>query len=121
MTEELKNRRNNGNEFERHAQTALTALVVLLLAGLVTKIFKIDNTQTEQLIELRALQFQVQAVADAQSGGSGYIEREISRVDFALNTIWPRLRVHDENLTLLKREIEALCNCDIQLNDPEKF
>jgi len=122
MTEEKSRWQEGGtNAFERHAQTALTALIVLLLTGVVTFIFKIDSNQTEQLIEIRALQFQVQAIANAQKGGNGYIEREIARVDFALNSIWPRLRSVQENLEILKREVEVTHNKNIELNDPEKF
>lgn len=35
--------------------------------------------------------------------------------------IWPRLRVHGENVSTLKRYIETLCNCDIELKTPERF
>jgi len=38
----------------------------------------------------------------------------------SLRTIWPRLRVHGENISLLKREIEAAHpDLDIELNAPE--
>jgi uncharacterized membrane protein len=110
------------NAFERHAQTALTSLVVLLLAGVVGLIFKINDDQVQQLIELRTLQFQVQQIATAQHTGNGYAEREVKRLDFNLNTIWPRLRAQTENLEILKRAVEATHpGLNIDLNDPEKF
>jgi len=110
------------NAFERHAQTALTSLVVLLLAGVVGLIFKINDDQVQQLIELRTLQFQVQQIATAQHTGNGYAEREVKRLDFNLNTIWPRLRAQTENLEILKRAVEATHpGLNIDLNDAEKF
>ena len=34
---------------------------------------------------------------------------------------WPRLRAHGENVQILKREIEKICKCVINLKVPEKF
>jgi hypothetical protein len=110
------------NAFERHAQTALTSLVVLLLSGLIVFIFRISDKQTEMLIEQRTLQFQIQAIADAQKGGNGAMAREIERLDYAINGLWPRTRTHSENIEILKHHIEAKHpGLDIKLNDPEKF
>jgi uncharacterized membrane protein len=110
------------NAFERHAQTALTSVVVLLLAGVVALIFKINDDQVQQLIELRTLQFQVQQIVAAQQTGNGYAEREVKRLDYNLNTIWPRLRAQSENVEILKRAIESThSDLHIKLNDPEKF
>jgi uncharacterized membrane protein len=110
------------SSFERHAQTALTSLVVLLLAGVVGLIFKINDDQVQQLIELRTLKYQVEQIAVTQQSKNGYAEREINRLDLHLNTIWPRMRSQTENLEILKRVIEGLHpEIDIDLNDPEKF
>jgi hypothetical protein len=109
------------NAFERHAQTGLTSIVVLLLAGVVGFIFQINNSQGDQLIEMRVLQFQVKALSDEVKGASGSASLNVSRLERSIDTIWPRLRAHGENAELLRREIERLCNCKIKLNEPEKF
>ena len=109
------------NAFERHAQTALTSLVVLLLAGVVAFIFKINDNQIEQLIEIRALQYQVKAIADTQAGGNNILNREVARLDYSINTIWPRLRSMSENLEVLRRELERLHGIELNFDEPEKF
>jgi len=38
-----------------------------------------------------------------------------------LEQIWPRLRAHGENLEVLAREIEDLCQCPVDLKRPEDF
>ena len=112
----------NVNAFERHAQTALTSLVVLLLAGVVAFIFKIHDAQTEQLIEIRQLQYQIKGVADGQIGGRSYMEREINRIDNSISNIWPRLRALGENQEILLRHLQALHpTAKIKLNEPERF
>ena len=109
------------NAFERHAQTALTSLVVLLLAGMVGFIFQISTSQSDQLIEMRVLQFQVKTLSEEVRGSAGTAAVHINRLELSLNQVWPRLRAHGENLALLARQIEALCKCTVKLNDPEKF
>ena len=38
-----------------------------------------------------------------------------------MSQIWPRLRNHGENMEILKRHLEGLCSCEVQLNEPERF
>lgn len=38
-----------------------------------------------------------------------------------LEQIWPRLRVHGENIEVIKRHLELICDCEVELNDPERF
>ena len=109
------------NAFERHAQTALTSLVVLLLAGVVGFIFQISTSQGDQLVEMRVLQFQVKALSEEVRGSSGTAAAHTARLETSFNTVWPRLRAHGENIALMARQVEALCKCDIKLHDPEKF
>jgi len=45
----------------------------------------------------------------------------MTAVDKRLTRVWPRLRAHGENIEVLKRELETLCDCTIKLNDPEQF
>jgi hypothetical protein len=109
------------NAFERHAQTGLTSIVVLLLAGVVGFIFQINNSQSEQLIEMRVLQFQVEALSQEVKGATGSASQSVSRLERSIDTIWPRLRSHGENVEIVTREVERLCNCKINLNEPDKF
>ena len=109
------------NAFERHAQTALTSLIVLLLAGVATFVFRMSDNQDEQLIEMRVLQFQVKALADEMRGNTGFAQREVARLDKLTDQIWPRLRAHGENIEVIHRKIEELCGCEMRLNDPDKF
>ena len=37
------------------------------------------------------------------------------------DTIWPRLRAHGENISMLREKIEDICKCEVRLNQPEKF
>lgn len=45
--------------FERHAQTALTSLIVLILAGFGGAMFKISDVQNDQFAELKVMQYQI--------------------------------------------------------------
>jgi hypothetical protein len=38
-----------------------------------------------------------------------------------LDMVWPRLRSHGEDIAILQKEIEKLCQCSIQLTRPERF
>lgn len=54
------------------------------------------------------------------------VDREDTRSQLALlldnqNRIWPRLRAHGENIQILKRKFEEVCNCTIELKEPERF
>lgn len=121
--------------FERHTQTVLTSIIVLLLAGLVTFIFRISDNQDSFVVEMRVLQFQVKAISDSQIGTVGNIQREIVRLEKSLDTVWPRVRAHGENSEIIVRHFETLCRfvhkgegpsrdsgeCTVTLNDPEQF
>jgi len=109
------------NAFEQHAQTALTSLIVLLLAATATFVFRMSDNQDDQLIEIRVLQFQVENLAKDLRGAAVSSEEDIRRLELSYNTIWPRLRAHGENLKVLTREIEELCNCEVKLTVPEDF
>ena len=109
------------NAFERHAQTGLTSIVVLLLAGVVGFNFQINNSQSEQLIEMRVLQYQVEALSNEVKGASGSASLSVNRLEKSIDTIWPRLRSHGENVEIVAREVERLCDCKINLNEPDKF
>jgi len=109
------------NAFERHAQTALTSLIVLLLAGVATFVFRMSDNQDEQLIEIRVLQYQVKGLSDELRNGRGVLKEEIQSTKRSLDTIWPRLRAQSENISTLAREVEKLCKCTIHTKVPEKF
>jgi len=121
LLERLTPKEVQQNAFERHAQTALTSLIVLLLAGVVGFIFQISTSQSDQLVEMRVLQFQVKSLSEEVRGSSSTAAAHINRLEVSINTVWPRLRAHGENLALLARHIETLCKCSVKLNDPEKF
>ena len=46
---------------------------------------------------------------------------DVERLDKLLARIWPRLRTHGENVTILKRELERVCECKLELKTPEKM
>lgn len=35
--------------------------------------------------------------------------------------MWPRLRNNTENIEILRAVFESFCDCDVDLNEPEKF
>ena len=63
--------------------------------------------------------FQAQALAFAEYNVIG--RNQNTEVKEWFREIWPRLRVHDENVTILQRHVQELCNCQIPLNKPDKF
>jgi RNA polymerase-interacting CarD/CdnL/TRCF family regulator len=121
LLERLTPKEIQQNAFERHAQTALTSLIVLLLAGVVGFIFKISDSQNDQVIETRVLQFQVKDLAEEVRGASGISTERINRLEASLNTLQLHSRAHKSDIILLARHIEALCDCTVKLHDPEKF
>ena len=55
---------------------------------------------------------------------TSYLERKEEMISNLLqnqNNIWPRLRTHGENIQVLKREIERMCDCQVELKQPERF
>ena len=124
------NNGNNGNTsaFERHAQTLLTTLVALLLAGVTAFIFQIKDSQSAQLTEIRVLQVQVTALTADLRGKDQSIDRsilnlraEIKRVEVYQNTMWARLRNAQQNIVILHRAAEAITGKKIELEEPERF
>ena len=37
------------------------------------------------------------------------------------NFIWPRLRAHGENIYNMARILEDVCNCDVDIKQPDDF
>jgi len=130
------NRASNGNDngngntsaFERHAQTLLTTLIAMLLAGVMAFIFQIKDSQSAQLTEIRVLQVQVTSLtSDIKQKDTtaertiGDLRGELRRIEEYQNTMWARLRNANENIVILHRTLEAVTKSKIELQTPERF
>ena len=124
------NNNNGGNTsaFERHAQTLLTTLVALLLAGVTAFIFQIKDSQSAQLTEIRVLQVQVTSLTSDLKSKDTSIDRailnvrdEIARVETYQDQMWARLRSANQNIVILHRALEAVTKTKIELEEPERF
>lgn len=89
----------------------LVAILLVWIAGNQVKII------TSQAVLQRDFAAQAKALDSFTEGAKG----KHTEVDSYLAQIWPRLRVHGENIEALRREIQALCGCIVQLKSPEKF
>ena len=107
--------------FERHAQTALTSLIVMLLAGLAGFIISNDREIGKQTTAIQILQIQIDELSKDVRGANGATKAEVMRIEGYMNRLWPRYRALNENQTLLHRELQRLCGCEIELKKPEKF
>lgn len=124
----MENGEKEDNAFERHAQTLLTTLIALLLAGVAAFIFQIKDNQGAQLTEIRVLQVQFSNLnADLRQNDDHIKEKvlvfrsELDRIESYQNTMWARLRSANENVIILHRSLEALTGDNIELQTPEQF
>ena len=122
------NYNSSTSAFERHAQTLLTTLVALLLAGVTAFIFQIKDSQSAQLTEIRVLQVQVTSLTSDLKGKDSSIDRsilnvrdEIARVETYQDQMWARLRSANQNIVILHRALEAATKTKIELEEPERF
>ena len=122
------NNNNNASSFERHAQTLLTTLIALLLAGVAAFIFQIKDSQSAQLTEIRVLQVQVSSLTTDLKQKDVLTDRtidqirdELRRIEDYQNTMWARLRNASENIVILHRALEATTKTKIELEEPERF
>ena len=90
------------------------ALVVSLLLWIASSQLSIIKSQA-------VLQGDFQHQAEVFSNYNLIDKKEDIEVKEWLKQIWPRLRVHGENAIILKRHLEDVCACDIELKKPEKF
>lgn len=117
-----------GSAFERHAQTLLTTLVALLLAGVTAFIFQIKDSQSAQLTEIRVLQVQVSSLTSDLKQKDGHLDAKLqhmreenAKLEDYMNTIWSRLRAANENILILHRALEGVTGSKIELQSPERF
>ena len=107
---------------EQTAPKWMTTALVTIGSGLVTVLLIwIASSQLELNTNVALMQQQMTNQEDKldvyikeQSTQIGVLDRNQQRV-------WPRLRTHGENIAILKREIEKVCDCDIELEEPEQF
>lgn len=99
-------------------QTSLVTIGSTLAAGL---LIWIASSQLDIVKNQIGVQRDVTTATHLMREVAEKTEMEIARVDNHLNQVWPRLRVHGENIAILTRELEDLCECKIDLKKPEKF
>jgi len=98
--------------------TALASLGVVLSGAL---LISIASNQKEMSTTMAVMQSEFAAQSRAFNEYNAVNRRDSQEVRDWLAQIWPRLRVHGENAEILKRHLESLCKCKIELNDPERF
>lgn len=98
--------------------TALTSVGATLAGGLLLWIASSQLTITTNLaVVTRNQEVIVEKLLDTTDS----VEARLDSMTALMNQVWPRLRTHGENIEILRREIETLCDCEITLKTPEKF
>lgn len=98
--------------------TVLSTVGAALTAGLLMWIASSQLTiSTNQAVIINKLEAQKEVINISNNNTDLQIEILHER----LNQVWPRLRAHGENIAVVKRKLEALCDCNIDLNEPEQF
>ena len=87
-------------------------LAAALLMWIATSQVEIVTTQAVILNNQEVQAEQLTASVEAQ-------KQAVERLDHNFDQIWPRLRTHGENIAILTREIEELCDCKVDLKQPE--
>ena len=98
--------------------TALTSVGATLCGGL---LLWIANGQQSMATEQAVIRQEVQQLRAANKTDTEAVKRNLTRIEDLMNQVWPRLRVHGENIAILKAEIERICKCKVELKEPEKF
>ncbi len=102
----------------RWVTTFLTTMGAMLIGSLLIWIASNQvNIVTSQAVLQRDFQAQTRAFnAYNEIDRAGDLE-----VREWFKQIWPRLRVHGENVAILKRYMEDVCVCEVELKQPERF
>lgn len=77
------------------------------------------------MVKMQAIQLRIEQSIGAQRRDTDErltaARERIERVESRIKTVWPRLRAHGENIAILSRQLELLCQCKIELNQPQTF
>ena len=99
-------------------QTALTTIAATLMSGALIWIVNGQiNLGRDNAVILTKLDLQQEVYEETTTA----LRLEVATLLDNQNRIWPRLRTHGENIAILTREIEKLCNCKVELKEPERF
>lgn len=116
--------------------TALTTMGAALVTGLLIWIASSQlEINTNQAVILSKLEFQetilesdrmkvqsdLRSLRELLSVQTESLQDQLDILEHNQNQLWPRIRAHGENITILKNDLEQLCNCKINLSEPEKF
>jgi len=96
----------------------LATVGAVLMASL---LLWIANTQASIITSQAVLQRDFQAQAEAFRSYNEIDRAGDLEVKEWFKQIWPRLRVHGENVAILKRYMEDVCACEVELKKPERF
>lgn len=98
--------------------TVLSSIGGVLASGLLLWIASSQlNISTTQAVILRDLAAQEELLKINVREQ----DKDLKQLNSRMDQIWPRLRAHGENITLIKDKLEVLCKCKIQLRQPEQF
>ena len=112
---------NTNSSFERHAQTVLVAIVTLIIGWTGFAILEIKAQQSDMAAEQRILGIHLETIKEKLINNATDQSKTLQRQEEYLDTMWPRLRAHDQNIVTLHRAMEKQCQCVIILEEPERF
>jgi hypothetical protein len=98
--------------------TALTSLGAALTGGL---LLWIASSQLSITTEIAVVSRNQEVMVEKLTETTSATEIRLDAIAALVNQIWPRLRAHGENMEILRRELEELCQCKIDLKQPEQF
>ena len=102
----------------RGLSTFLTTIGAVLTCSL---LIWIASNQVEIVTSQAVLQRDVQAQTRAFNEYNKLDRLGDLEVRDFISKIWPRLRNNSQNIAILKKHMEDICVCEVELKRPEKF
>ena len=98
--------------------TILTSLGATLVGAL---LLWIASSQLSVSRDIAVLANSMEAMREQQVADGIERAQELDYITGRFDRIWPRIRANNTNITILHRKLEELCDCEVQLSDPEAF
>ena len=81
----------------------------------------VASNQLQTATTLAVIQRDLQTQASLMIANNNLRQKENARLEEYLGQVWPRLRSLQQNQVIIARELEELCDCEIELKEPENF
>lgn len=107
---------------ERTAPKWVVSSLVTVGSGLATILLVwIASSQLNINTQMAVIVYKLEAQEELFSDTRATFNDQFGTLLDNQNRIWPRLRNHGENISILRRALEEQCQCTINLEEPEGF